>query len=508
MAHRSPWNLPRPPARTSVTPLEGTVSADVCVVGGGVAGLLTALELAERGRSVVVLERQAPGAGDTALTTSHLTAMLDVRYCQLSQMHGEQAAVEIAKSHLRAIAHLERVTNRYDIDCDFHRVSGFLCAQTVTQAAKLKDERDAAIAAGIRCELVRRAPRAIADGPALHVPNQAQMDPLKFLAGVIETLKRLNVKIYAPVTVQKIEPLADSHRFEIGTSVGATVAATHVVVATGTPINDRMTMHTKQAAYRTYAVSLQLDQVSPFLYWDMEDPYHYVRTAIDAVTQSPILIVGGEDHRVGQGPESGSPFDHLVDWARARFPEARDVLSQWSGQVFEPHDGLAFIGRNPGSKGEYIVTGESGNGMTYSAIAAELIADLIDGKPNPSEKLYEPSRKPTSLSAIGEFVRENLNTAEQYTDWLGPADESNADDIPRGHGAVVRRGLKRVAIYVDDAGRRRELSATCPHLGGVVAWNPIEKSWDCPCHGSRFDCRGAVIEGPAATNLEPLAGDQ
>ena len=195
-------------------------------------------------------------------------------------------------------------------------------------------------------------------------------------------------------------------------------------------------------------------------------------------------------------------------WTRQRFPEAREVVNQWSGQVFEPSDGLAFIGRNPGEKRVYIVSGGSGNGMTYGAVAAELLSDLIEAKPNVLEKLYDPSRKPTSLNALSEFVRENLNTAEQYADWVGPADARSVEEIPRGQGAVLRRGLKRVAVYVDDAGQGHGLCARCPHLGGVVAWNPIEKSWDCPCHGSRFDQPGRVLQGPAVTDLKPESEEQ
>jgi Rieske Fe-S protein len=150
----------------------------------------------------------------------------------------------------------------------------------------------------------------------------------------------------------------------------------------------------------------------------------------------------------------------------------------------------------------FVITGESGNGMTYSAIGAQLIADLLTDVENPFEKLYDPARKPSSLAAIGRFVRENLNTAEQYTDWLGPADADSAAEIPRGEGAVLRRGLRRVAVYVDDLGLSHEVSATCPHLGGVVAWNSAEKSWDCPCHGSRFDCYGKVLAGPAVSDLQ------
>jgi nitrite reductase/ring-hydroxylating ferredoxin subunit len=172
--------------------------------------------------------------------------------------------------------------------------------------------------------------------------------------------------------------------------------------------------------------------------------------------------------------------------------------------VLETSDGIGFIGRNPGQERAFIVTGHSGNGMSYAGLAAELIADLMQGVPSPFEKLFDPARKPASLGSVDRFVRENLNVAEQYTDWLGPADAARAEDIGRGEGAVLRRGVDRVAVYIDAAGFSHEMSATCPHLRGVVAWNAAEKSWDCPCHGSRFDCYGKVLAGPAMTDLEAL----
>lgn len=465
------------------------------------AGLLCALELAERGRSVVVLEREHIGAGDTAATTAHLTAILDSRYFELAGMHGEDAARLVASSHMRGIAHLERVVNAHGIDCSFKRVSGFLCAGSAAQAKELERERAAANAAGLSCELVRQAPLVLAEGPALHVPRQAQFDPLAFLAGVVSVLENKGVRIYSPVTVNGFESKGSSAQLTLTTSEGHRIRASQVIVATNTPINDVASIHTKQAAYRTYALAVETPETEPVLAWDMEDPYHYARRGVDAVTQQPVLIVGGEDHRVGQDPLTDQNFPRLEAWLRERFPSAGKIICQWSGQVFEPSDGLAFIGKDPGQDRVFVLTGFSGNGMTYSGLAAELIADLVHGIDHPFARLYDPTRKPASLSAISSYVRENLNTAEQYADWLAPSDVSKAEQIPRGEGAVLRRGLHRVAIYVDDAGTPHELSATCPHLGGVVAWNSAEKSWDCPCHGSRFDCRGKVLTGPATSNL-------
>ena len=503
--NRSPWlssiDLVGP---SPVSPLERDLTADVCVIGAGMAGLLTALELVQRGRSVIVLEREAVGTGDTSATTAHLTTMLDTRYFALASMHGSEATRLIATSHMRGIAHLERVANAYGIDCGFQRVSGFLCANSVAQTETLRRELEAATEAGVSCELVRRAPLP-SSGPALHVPHQAQFDPLSFLDGVRQALQREDVQIFAPVTVQSFDPVTASDQIGLRTSEGRSIRANHVVVTTGAPINDVVAMHTKQAPYRSYALSVAMATPISALCWDLDAPYHYVRTGVDAASGRSVLIVGGEDHKIGQDADGERHWQRLEDWLRERFANAGEVLSRWSGKVLETSDGLGFIGRNPGQDRVFIATGFSGNGMTYSALGAELIADLILGTQSAFEKLYDPERKPASLSAIGNFLRENLNVAEQYADWLGPADVAHPEDIPRGEGAVLRRGLKRVAVYVDPSGFAHEMSASCPHLGGVVAWNSTEKSWDCPCHGSRFDCYGKVLAGPAVSDLEAWA---
>ncbi|MES1173296.1 MAG: FAD-dependent oxidoreductase [Myxococcales bacterium] len=474
----------------------------MCVIGAGMSGMLCALELAERGRSVVVLDRSPLGAGDTSATTAHLTAVLDTRYFELEKMHGADAAKRIASSHLRGIAHLERVANKYAIECQLRRVSGFLCSANEEQEKLLVKEHAAANRAGLSCQLVRQSPLALTAGPALHVPGQGQFEPLAFLSGVADALTKRNVPIYAPVSVIEVDSRSSTEAAALKTAEGHTVRARYVVVATHTPVNDIATLHTKQAPYRSYVVAVQSTAVEPYLAWDMDDPYHYARYGWDGDTGQPVLIVGGNDHRVGQDSDSQDNFRKLESWARERFPSTGRLISEWSGQVFEPSDGLAFIGKNPGDERVFVLTGFSGNGMTYSGLGAELVADLIEGKSNPHSELYAPSRQPHSASALADFVRENFNTAAQYVDWVAPADVSNAEEIPRGQGAVLRRGLRRVAVYVDDAGERHELSATCPHLGGVVSWNSAEKSWDCPCHGSRFDCHGKLITGPAVSDLE------
>jgi nitrite reductase/ring-hydroxylating ferredoxin subunit len=284
---------------------------------------------------------------------------------------------------------------------------------------------------------------------------------------------------------------------------GGTVRAQHVVVATNSPVNDLVVIHTKQAPYMTYVIGARVPQgdIPTALYWDTGDPYHYVRLQpLDA--GHDLLIVGGEDHKSGQADDAEARHGRLERWARERFPSMGALEYAWGGQVMEPVDGLAFIGRNPmDEENVYVATGDSGQGMTHGTIAGIILTDLILGLPNPWAALYDPGR--ITLRAGAEFAREAINMVAQYADYATGGDVQSVEDIAADDGAVVRRGASKVAVYRDGDGVLHERSAVCPHLGCIVAWNPAEKTWDCPCHGSRFDRFGAVINGPANVGLAP-----
>jgi glycine/D-amino acid oxidase-like deaminating enzyme len=497
----SPWSPPRFEPR----PLAGDASADVCVIGAGLAGLLVAYRLLESGRSVIVLDQSGVGAGESGRTTAHVTAVLDRSYRELRAMHGPAAARMLAQSHTAAIDFLEQVASHEEIACDFRRIDGFLyrsagdCDADVTREALVREQR-AARAAGLDCSFVDCLPLPVPTGPALRFENQAELDPTRLMSGVARGVIERRGRILAPVRVVGIE--RGSPR-RVRCSGGQVVSAKYVVVATNTPINDVVSIHTKQAAYRTYAIARPIasDALAPGLYWDMDEPYHFVRTAL-VLDGTALLIAGGEDHKVGQESDPERRWERLESWVQQHFPGAGNTAFRWSGQVLEPADGVGFVGLNPGDEDVYVVTGHSGNGTTYAAIAAMLIADLIDERDNPWWELYDPARKPASPRALARFARENANVAEHYADWLSPGTAGHTGEIPRGQGAVVRRGVHKLAVYVDGDGRIHERNARCPHLGCVVAWNDAEKSWDCPCHGSRFDALGRVLCGPAVRDLE------
>ncbi|WP_152981608.1 FAD-dependent oxidoreductase, partial [Hymenobacter sp. AT01-02] len=246
--------------------------------------------------------------------------------------------------------------------------------------------------------------------------------------------------------------------------------------------------------------------VTKALYWDTADPYHYIRLQEVENTDYDLLIVGGEDHKTGQEEDPEDRLRCLEFWVRAHFPTAGEIEYRWSGQVMEPSDGLGYAGRNPLDEDNlYIITGDSGHGMTHGTLGPLIITDLLLGAENPWAKLYDPGRVTVRFESVKEFVRENVNVAAEYTELLTGGDVKTAEEVAPGTGAVLRRGPTKVAVYRDEQGQAHECSAICPHLGCVVHWNSLEKSWDCPCHGSRFTALGELLSGPANSNLASLS---
>jgi glycine/D-amino acid oxidase-like deaminating enzyme/nitrite reductase/ring-hydroxylating ferredoxin subunit len=491
--------MPRQPVLAEDT------GADVCVIGAGISGLTIAYLLAREGRSVVVLDDGPMAGGETCRTTAHLVNALDDRYSELRKLHGDKGARLAAASHTAAIDRIERIVEEERIECGFERLDGYLFVPPGESRGVLDRELEAAHSAGLESvAMVPRAPLQRFDtGLCLRFPRQAQFHPLRYLAALVNAIHRDGGRLYSGTHAEDFEAGSPTR---VVTSSGHAVEAGALVVATNTPVNDRVVIHTKQYPNRTYVIAIPVPagSVTRALYWDTPVPYHYVRLqTIDGGRE--LLIVGGEDHRTGQKDDAHERYARLEAWTRERFPRAGAVAYRWSGQVMEPADSLAFIGRNPGDRSNvFVATGDSGNGMTHGTIAGILITDLIQGRENEWAELYDPGRK--SLRALPDYVKENVVSTAGYATWAKGGDASSAEAIPPGEGAVLRHGLRKVAVYRDASGGLRELSAVCPHLGCIVEWNSGEKTWDCPCHGSRFAPDGHVINGPANAGLAPAGG--
>lgn len=495
----------------AMPPLIVGAHADVCIVGAGIAGLTTAYCLMKEGKSIILLDAGQPGGGMTQRTTAHLSNAIDDRYVEIERLHGKPGAQLTAQSHTAAIDWIDKTRLEERIECDFMRLDGYLFAPSDDARDLIEDEWQAARRAGVDgVERLDRLPgKMFRTGPCLRFPRQAQFHPLKYVSGLLKAIQAGGGRIFSDAHVTTVE---SGKQIKLETSQGSVVTADAVVIATNTPINNMVTIHTKQAAYISYVIGavIPVGSISPALLWDTLDPYHYVRIHRQSLPEGgeqAVLIVGGEDHKAGQADDAEARYARLEAWARERFPLMQTVDFQWSGQVMESVDGLAFIGRNPGdTENVYIATGDSGMGMTHGTIAGLLITDLIMGRESAWASLYDPSRQP--IRAAGEFMRENLNVAAQYTDWMTGGDVDAAENIPNDQGAVLREGLTKIAAYRDEQGTLHTCSAVCPHLSCIVAWNHAEKTWDCPCHGSRFDKLGKVLNGPAISDLSPVKREQ
>jgi glycine/D-amino acid oxidase-like deaminating enzyme/nitrite reductase/ring-hydroxylating ferredoxin subunit len=476
--------------------LEHSIETEVCIIGAGISGLTTAYLLAQEGKRIVVVDDGLIGAGETCRTTAHLANAIDDRIYRLIKWHGEDHARLAVEAHSRAIDEIERIAAHEQIECDFTRLDGYLIA-----AEDSKDDLEKEFEAAkkfLAVEKVSQAPLPHFDtGECLRFPYQGQVHMLKYLNGMARAIQAQGGQLFSHTHVKEWE---GGESPVVTTSSGHTIKAQSIVLATNYPIASKM--FAKLPAYRTYVVGMRIakDLVPPCLIWDTGDPYVYVRLQREPTYD--VLIVGGEDHRTGQDDQSMDHFANLEEWTRTHFPLVEDTLYRWSGQVLETHDGLAFIGRFSSSEPNvYLITGDSGMGVTHGTIGGMLVSDLILGRDNPWEEVFKPTRMATQ--SLREAVPEIVESTWPYIDWIKPGDVSSVDEIKPGEGAILRNGIKKIAAYRDETGKLYQHSAVCTHLGGIVRFNPIEKTWDCPCHGSRFRVEdGLPVDTPAVAPLK------
>jgi glycine/D-amino acid oxidase-like deaminating enzyme/nitrite reductase/ring-hydroxylating ferredoxin subunit len=513
-ANRSLWTLPMPPIAVTGRGLDEDLVADIAVVGGGITGLTAAYLAVRDGASVVLVDRADIAGGESSRTSAHLVNALDRRYSVIESIHGRDGAFLAAQSHSAAIDRIEAIAHEESIDCRFERLDGYLFVPPDGSLDDLTKELGAARQAGVDVDLIARAPLPDFDtGPCLRFARQAHFDPTRYLAGLAAAILAKGGRIYAH---SPVEAVAGGAEPVVTLANRRTIRAASVIVATNTPINDYVSIHLMQAASRTYLVGglVPRDTIARALFWDTGDPFHYVNVIPSAALTGravaddhDLVLVGGEDHRTGRDSPTPERFDRLVEWATARFPGIGPFVVRWSGQVLESIDGLGLIGADPEKQANvYIATGDSGNGLTHGTIAGMLLTDLIAGRSNPWRDLYSPRRKP--IGALGNFVEENARMTYQYADWLHGSEVHDVAGIAPGSGAVLREGIKKwTAVHRRMDGTLVRRSAVCPHLGCIVHWNDAESSWDCPCHGSRFDADGALLNGPALTGLAPVRED-
>ena len=484
--------------------IDRDIDADVVVVGGGITGLTTAYLLLSAGKSVVVLERGRCAEIDTGHTTAHLTMVTDTRMNDLAERFGRSHAQAVWDAGVAAMMQIESIASEHDIDCEFEWVDGYLHSvpgeSDVGQSDALKLDATLAQELGFEAQFVDHVPGA--GGPGVRFSDQARFHPRKYLAGVANAITAKGGEIFEHSGAEEFfeQPL----RVQAN---GRRVRCKDIVIATHNPVAgiargmSATLFQTKLALYTSYVIAGQVPHgtLPDALLWDTADPYHYMRLQPHA--DWDLVIFGGEDHKTGQVSDTNACYARLERALLAGVPAAT-VTHRWSGQVIETPDGLPFIGKM--TDHQYAATGFGGNGMTFGTLAATMIADAILGRKNPWSELFDPARA-AIRHGLWDYIKENADYPYYKMRSRFPAPESRSlRSLKPGHGRVIQENSAKVAVYRRPDGSLTKRSAACTHMGCAVAWNDAERSWDCPCHGSRFTPDGDVISGPAQTPLEQV----
>lgn len=478
---------------------------DVVVIGGGITGVTTAYLLKTLGKKVCLLERNEIGQGDTGYTSAHLTYVTDKRLPELVTSFGTEGARLAWNGGVTALSAIELIAKSAKIDCEFRHIPGFLHAALEgdrDEADELEEEADLARQLRFDARFLPEVP--FFKRPGIAFANQARFHPLKYLQGLAQLIPGQGCDVFQHSEVASIEddPLtvvANDHRVECD----YVVVATHVPLIGKAKTMDAAWLQSKLYPYSTYVVGARVEKgtVPDASFWDTSDPYHYVR--IENAADHDEVIFGGADHKTGQATDTEENFRRVEDLVRRLIPSA-EPDRRWSGQVIETNDGLPYIGEI--AERQFVATGFAGNGLTFGTLAAIMACDRISGTENPWQNLFDVHRKKI-VGGTWNYIFENLDYPYYYAkDRIGTADHTPPADLKPGEARVVMVEGERVACSCDEHGKLHTVSAICTHMGCVVRWNTAEKTWDCPCHGSRFHADGEVMAGPAESPLKPWEG--
>lgn len=471
--------------------------AEVVIVGAGITGLSTALKIQQSGRSCVLVEAKEIGFGTTGGTTAHINTILDTPYYQIKNHFGEENARKVAKLTRETIDLVEKNVSKYNIDCGFSRKSAFLYSQDREQSSELNKIINSTNQAGIEIKFAPTLPIPIPFDTVAVAEGQAQIHPGRYLMAIAKEFEKAGGIIVENCRMKEVT--SENNATIVSTTKGK-IAAVHVVYATHIPPGVNI-LHFRCAPYRSYAmaVTLQDENYPDALIYDLYSPYHYFRS--QESDGMKYLIVGGEDHKSGHAANTEYSFIKLESYIRKYFA-VKEVAFQWSSQFFESVDGLPYIGHLPGNpENIYVATGFGGNGITYGIASSIILSELITTGKSEYQELFNPNRVKLmagfenlvkeASDVIGVFIGRRLSIKEI----------EDAVELSKGEARVVKYEGISLAIYKDENGELFALNPSCPHTKCIVAWNSSEKSWDCPCHGSRFSFTGEVLNTPATKNL-------
>ena len=494
----SPWqeNLKRTPKNANKKIASTSVVYDCAIIGAGITGLTTALLLQRSGKRTILLDAHTVGFGTSGGTSAHINTFADTTFNEAEKAFGVEGAQLFADAIKEGFELIKQQVDQFRIDCDYERKPAYLYAETDDEVELLADIYKGALKVGVPVIYEQHVPTPIPYQKALRFDGQAQFHPLKYLEGLKAAYLLAGGTIQENTLVEKVE---NADGFFTAMNAGRTTRAKAIVYATHMPPNLNV-FNFECAPYRSYvlAVKLKSGKYPDALIYDCQEPYHYVRA--HQIGGEPLLLVGGVDHKTGH-EDSDKAFDELEKYVRKHY-HVSSIKYRWSSQYYVPVDGLPYVGKMPlAPEGIYCATGYNGNGMMLGSVAGKILCDLVTGKRSKYKKIFEPSRiKP--IDGFSEFVKENADVAYHFVaDRFGIHETDSLKRIVPGTGKVVEVDGKKIAAYRDEDGIVHALGPVCTHAGCIVNWNGAERSWDCPCHGARYDINGKVITGPATKNL-------
>lgn len=469
---------------------------DVVIIGGGITGITTALLLQKAGKRCVVVEANNIGFGTTGGTTAHLNTFLDSSYAQITRNFSAEDAELMATGARQAIDLIRQHIEQYNILCLFKELPGFLFSVDEKQSKELEEIVAAAQKAGVKADFTNTTILPIPYQKIALFENQAQFNPMQYLYGIAKAFEEAGGVLLQNCRMLHAE---DNEMVEVITTKG-NIRCRQLIYATHIPPGVNL-LHFRCAPYRSYVIGVELarGEYPDGVAYDMNDPYRYYRT--QEINGRPYLIVGGEDHKTGHEDNTEACFRRLESHVRSFF-EVKEVAYKWSSQYFEPTDGLPYIGHLPGHpENIFVATGFGGNGMILGTLSAILLCDLLVKGNSPWEELLDPNRiKP--VAGFANFVKESADVVGKLVGGLFPeAKLPELADIAFDEARVVEYEGKKMGIYKDPRGKVYAIDPGCTHIKCTVQWNGAEKTWDCPCHGSRFSYTGEVLTGPARKSL-------
>ena len=495
--HQSPWQ-----ANVSIaedTAKELHTSYDVLIVGAGITGITAALMLQKAGKQCIVSDSYTPGFGTTGGTSAHINTFADTTYAEAESAFGKEGAQLFADAVNEGFNIIKDNVNLYKIDCDYETKTGFVYAETDDEVKQLDDIYTGTQKVGVSISYAENVPTPVEIKKAVALPNQAQFHPLKYLQAIQEQFIKLGGIVVNYTQIKKIEQ--SGGLFKVTTNNNP-ITARAVIYATHMPPGINL-FNLRCAPYRSYVLGVKLtdDKYPEALVYDMQEPYHYLRT--HEIDGQKLLIVGGNDHKTGH-EDAEKAFEDLEKYVR-KYYNVSSVKYKWSSQYYVSVDGFPYIGQMPSEpKGVYCATGYNGNGMMLGSISAKILSDLIIGNDSKYQKIFSPARiKP--IDGFTEFVKENADAAYHFVaDRFNIHETDSLKRLKPDSGNVVEVNGQKIAAYRDSAGKIHALSPVCTHAKCIVNWNQEEKSWDCPCHGARYDINGEVLTGPARKELQQI----